>query len=287
MLWLACLCVIVGALAQGNQGGERVLPPIVLPESPPPGVFERCDVAELCLPYSKRIQYSYDFLCCEDGNGWVAAHILNPLAAYMFFGDYVTAWFIAFVFEAFEVQVLLSFGGFVVFETNDLELESWAGSVIGDAFIQGGLGVFLAYLLVRVTNFQPMFSNWSRMPGWLRLKYFIMWAAYACSFITLRSFGPTFNWGLAIALALQSAMLLFIFPNITASKADLRYVWFKDQSLSARNRTFIIWWLIDLFIGFQSIGFQYLPNDWFQTWLASVVVGLCLLMLAKRWPKRQ
>lgn len=273
---LLCFLVLFATTALA----QRTLPPIELPSGPTPGVRERCDLFESCVPFSSRISFSADFLCCEDGSGWTVAHILNPAIVFLYFGNFVTAWFIAFLFEVFEVLVLMAFGDFIVFQTDDLQIESWAGSVVGDAFVQGGIGVFLAWLLVSVTSFRPMFANWARMPGLLRAKYLFMWFAQSCSFILLRFYNERLNWGLLLTLGINTLLLAVVYPLITSSDSDVRYVWRTRDSTASRDRGFRLFIVVLWLVGAQSVGFQYLANDWFQSWVGATLAIVFLLVFS-------
>lgn len=275
--------------------------------SPAPGTKERCNKLQVCLPYSSRIQYSFDFLCCEDGYGWPAAHVLNPLGLSIFFGNFWFAWFGAFVFEAFEVGTLALFGDFVVFETAQLELETWAGSVIGDALIQGAIGATLGLLLRWLWGISGPFQSWDLFSFWQRIKWLALWFAYALSFITLSYAGDagngnTLNYGLFVALAIHTVLLLVVYPLTTRSARDERTVWqqyatylvtYKQETPDKRlvcltgtahislgpvpfwrrYALFASWWVVNVAIGLQSTGYwKWQPNDWYQVWLVAAII---------------
>lgn len=288
--------------------------PIVPAPSPAPGVFASCNRTESCLPYSDRFQYSLDFLCCEQGNGWPAAHILNPLGVGIFFGSFATTLAVAFWFEAFEIGVLTFFTSFIIFDTTEIELETWAGSVLGDALVQGSIGAGLGALMLCAFRMPGMFDRWRLMSGWLRLKYALLWLAYGSTFIA-----PTFvsddgerNYGLAIAIGVQLLYLGVLLPLLTNSKTDRSVVWVRERvtrvpdrtttpwrlvesrryslvSLGERWRFFICWWLVNLTIASQAFGvLHWAPNQWYQTWTAAAFVALLLLVpIGVRWSRRR
>jgi len=279
--------------------------PIPEAPKPAPGTLERCDPFAECLPYSSRFQYSLDFLCCETGSGWVAAHVLNPLGVSFFFGSFATALAVAFWFEAFEIGVLTLFTSFIIFDTRELELETWAGSVLGDALIQGGLGALLGYLLRWAWDVPGPFEAWSLMGGWLRAKYIGLWLLYAASFILLTFVGENGeHWGMFGALGIQALLLFVVFPFSTRSRTDNAIVWqrrsYKYKTIktksglvrvtaSAKTRpvperdrwcVWTTWFLINAALCSQTTGLYYwAPSDYYQVWTAVAVAVLALVSI--------
>ncbi len=298
LLALATQCTVLEALDAHS--------PIDEPLSPTPGTRERCNKLEVCLPYKDRIQYSYDFLCCEDNYGWPAAHVLNPLGASIFFGNFWYAWLAAFLFEAFEIGTLTHFESFVIFETAQLELETWTGSVWGDAFVQGAIGSLIGLLLRWLYAVSGPYQAWLHLTVWQRLKWLGLWFLYALSFVSLSYAGDagngnTLNYGLFIALGIQTVLLLAVYPLLTRSESDTRNVWQLYKEVAYVDRCgqkavsyvsvgpvpfwrryalFATWWVINIAIGLQSTGFwKWQPNDWYQVWFVSAIV-LALLAAA-------
>jgi len=299
---LALSALVALALSQNVDGP---IEPVVRPA---PGVTERCNVLESCLPYSDRLQYSLDFFCCETGSGWVAAHILNPMGVSVFFGSFATALAVAFWFEAFEIFTLAFFGNFIVFETTELGLETWAGSILGDALIQGGLGALLGYLLRTAFRVPGPFEAWSIMNAWLRFKYIGLWLLYSLSFIVLSYVGENGeHWGLFVALGIHALLLFGIFPFTTRSALDEAVVWqirIRDYKYkrtekrhyrvaerlrmehvpeSRRWSLFGAWFAINAALASQTTGLYFwAPSDYYQVWTATAV-AILLLCLAIGW----
>jgi len=282
---------------------------IIPAPSPAPGVLERCDPFEACLPYMDRFQYSLDFLCCETGSGWVAAHSMNPLGVSVFFGSFMTALAVAFWFEAFEVGVLTLFTSFIIFETRELELETWAGSILGDALIQGSIGAFLGYLLRTVFDVPGPLEAWPLMNGWMRFKYVGLWLVYSASFIPLTFVGENGeHWGLFAAVGIHALLLFVVFPLATRSRTDNLVVWqrrsFTYKTLrknggvvrtidrartrpvpeADRRRMFAAWFAINAALASQTTGlYSWAPSDYYQVWSATLasVLGLLLVRILR------
>lgn len=302
MIWVLALLVAV-SLAQEN--GEIQPAP-----SPAPGVLERCDVFESCLPYSSRFQYSLDFFCCETGSGWVAAHSLNPLGVAFFFGSFSTALAVAFWFEAFEVGVLTLFTSFIIFETRELELETWAGSILGDALIQGGLGAFLGTLLLWAYDITGPLRSWAFMNNWLRVKYLALWIFYASSFIPLTFVGENGeHWGLFIAIGIHAVYLFGILPFSTRSRSDNLLVWqrrkyeyktvkfrsgvsrqkipTRSSYVPERDRWMLFgtWFVINVLLASQTTGLYFwAASDYYSVWSATAlsIIGLLIIGAIRR-----
>lgn len=306
MLFLA----LIFSSALRSVHAQPVNGPIPPAPSPAPGLVERCDPLVDCLPYSKRFQYSLDFLCCETGAGWVAAHVANPLGVSFFFGSFAAGLAIAFWFEAIEITFLTAFTGFVIFETRELDLETWAGSIIGDALIQGGIGAFLGYLLRTAFNVPGPFESWPLMNSWLRFKYAGLWILYSCSFILVQFVGENGeHWGLFGAIGFHAVFLFVILPFSTRSRLDEAVVWqnrvrkykyvrgpyrvaeklrVEHVPESRRWSLYSAWFFINAALASQTTGlYYYLPSDYYQVWIAaSLSILVLVLVIALRNQKK-
>jgi len=295
--------LLVLAVASQPDAADR---PFVRPPRPAPGQVEPCNVLESCLPYSRREQFSLGFLCCEQTSGWVAAHILNPLGVGIFFDSFSIALAVAFWFEAFEISALTFLGTFVFFESREIDLETFSGAVIGDAFIQGTIGALLGFLLRWAFEIEGPLRKWSRMTGWLRFKYLVFWLLYSLSFLLLGYGSDGFSFGLLIALGVHAVLLLLLFPLATQSRADEDIVWRVTtlQGRKTRKETrngpavdfirlqrtyvprsrrwafFVAWFLVNATIALQAVGpGLYLANYWYQTWVGSAIAILALVVV--------
>ena len=132
---------------------------------------------ETCANYTLRDQTSWDFVLCEGNKGWPSAHVTLPFITTLLLGNPLLAFLIQGTFEIFEAIVLLLFKDFIIFDTLDVERETLLGSVGGDWFINGGLGVLAAYFFMDAFDF-PSFMPPSIAP----LEYLrnIDWAQSLC-----------------------------------------------------------------------------------------------------------
>lgn len=274
-----------------------------------PGIVTRCNRQESCLPYSSREQTSFDFFCCEDGTGWVAAHSTNPLGTGFFFGSAFVAFITAALFEVFEIFLLTVFGSFVIFETNDLERETLAGAFFGDVLLQGSLGAIIYIFMRGAFNVPGPLESWFYMNTWLRIKYLLLWAAYSSTFMIVTRVGPEGqHYGLFIAVCLHAIFLFGILPFSTRSDSDERVVW-QRRSYQYKNvvrnggvvrvqtgyrmshvpeslrwKFYAMWFFVSVLLSSQTTGLYYwAANEYYQVWTAT---GVVLLILAVIWLNR-
>lgn len=119
-------------------------------------------IVDVCPYYGLREQYGWDFVVCEAIMGWSAIHVTTPFWVYLFFGDFLSAWILAGLAECFEAAMILLFGGYIVFGTSELLLETHTGSLVGDWLINGTLGVLAAFLLADALRLPPLLPTFER-----------------------------------------------------------------------------------------------------------------------------
>lgn len=139
----------------------------------------------VCPDYGAREQLGWDFLVCEVNKGWPAVHVTLPLVVYLFLGDLLAAWTLAGVGELLEISAVLLAGSFVLFSTEEVELETLAGSLVGDWLLNGTLGVLLGWALARVLRVPPLLPAW---PHPERRRPNAWWRAWAWSLLLLTGF---------------------------------------------------------------------------------------------------
>lgn len=227
-----------------------------------PGLLSRCDLSSACIPYASRDQTSFDFLCCED-RAWVAAHVMNPLAVGMFFG-WKAAIIAAFWFEVYEITVLLFFDSFIISTTTDLDRETLAGSVLGDAFCNGTLGAILSYQICELARFVPPFQRWSNMKdNWHRAKYVLLFVLFELCFecAGLASFAEP---AILFSVFAFFLYLVLVYSPLTNFAADVRLVWRGESGVAARNTVFLLYVIVAAILYSQNAGLKYFANDWYQ-----------------------
>lgn len=248
-----------------------------------PGVFTRCDKHVSCFPYSDRDQASLDFLCCEDA-GWVGAHVINPMAIALFFG-WKAAIIFAFWFEVLEALLLIFFKNFIFTTTAETDLETLAGSVVGDAFINGSLGAAIGYLICEYTGHVPPFQRWLNMvDNWHRFKYVMLFLLFELCFALL----SLSNWAAPLVFVAVIAVgidLFAIYVPLTNYPADVKFVWRGERGVYARNLAFSMYVLIAIFIYLNNCGIEYGANDWYQVWFACLIVIFGLKLLIQTRPR--
>lgn len=254
--------------------------------------------ATVCPNYAAREQASWDFLVCEANKGWSAAHVTLPFWTILFWGDFLFAWTTTAFFEGFEVFVLALFGNYIIFETADAELETLAGSLLGDWLLNGTLGVLAGWLLARVLRAPSLIPRGPHPRGpapahwcawWAGV---VLWAAFVganvaitwvvpgdCIAVDAASCQPV---GLLLATGLHAALALLV-CTVHRSRA----VW-RGYPPAARA------WLLALAIAFEVWVHVQNAQPWMplwagplggfvQVWLAALVwiVPLAGMLLAR------
>lgn len=266
---------------QQQQQAQRPKMANVYPLFEAPGMWTRCDAAAVCIPYETRAQFSFDFLCCEDVN-WVWAHVINPAFIYLMFGNFYFAWLVAFLYEVAECIILIIYRGYPFGQSTDADLETVSGLLYGDAFVNALIGIIIAKQICTLTGFVSPFSRWMFMrDNWIRFKYLALLALVECSFIfitfgALKSDATTLLSALIIGLT-----LLVVFRLTTNFPEDVVYVWLGKAGVVARDRTFLMYWIVCVLLALQNCGIQYMANDWYQVWFMSSFIILALLLANK------
>ena len=280
---LLAALLVLGVAAQLECRDPQ--PAVVKPEP-----FVRCDKAASCVYCSRNHWSLVDFTCCEDGNGWVSAHMYAPFIFYVFFQSPVWTMFAFTGFEAFEVLALLATGQFVIFQTTEIDLESWSGSMFGDVS-QGFVGLWMAVMLTYVFDFPLLVSTrWhARKYGKVgrRARYVITWGLHALSSIALTwtNETDTLRYGLYTNMGVNALTFWLLYPFWLYSEREDRMIWMSPADGTSypkrrRNAFFALCGLIILLVQLSNAGWHYLPSDWYQVWLTEAVIGTALTVWA-------
>lgn len=231
----------------------------------PFALAERCNKEEICKPYTMRQHHSLDFLCCEDESGWVAAHVTNPLALYMYTGNLLFSAFSVLFFELVE-----ALGQLLHIKTGN---ETVSGSLLGDVF-HGFLGILIGFLLRTILESPKGLWPTLKAPWQLTVKYLVLGKLHWVSYLLFMWNTETCNYGLIVATILQFIWILVVLPIFTQlGDADEIWVW-RGYPKDRRMLLFVSWIIIVLAIHFQATGFHYLDNDWYQVWVSVAAILL-------------
>jgi hypothetical protein len=256
------------------------------PPSIAPNLLERCNITASC-DFCDRNHLSFDFLCCEDTGGWVSAHFVTPFLFYVYFQNPEWTMLLALGFEPFE-QLAVNLTSLAI---NERDAETLFGSVVGDAFIQGGTGLWVGVLVTYCFDFPLLVSTEYRAKMFnsmgRRRRYIIGWMLHTAAIMTLSFSSGTILYGLYINMALQLLLFWVIFPwatQIYHTVADENLIWRQNNSNSQtfpRNKRVGFFYLVGgiiFCIQISNAGINYLPNNWYQVWLteAIIVTGLTI-----------
>jgi hypothetical protein len=286
---LHVLLFVTGAIAYVTdcRGGR--------PPSIAPNLLERCNVTASC-DYCDRNHMSFDFLCCEDTTAWIASHSIMPMLFYVYFQNPEWTMLLALGFEPLE-QI---FFNLTAIETNRIDFETLYGSLVGDAFIQGGIGLWIGVLITYCFDFPLLVSTSYRASYYKkkarRRRYIAIWLLHAIS-VLFCNITPTTQGilpGLFINMGVHVLVFWVLFPWVKqfyGTEFDDDLCWRLHPSeptvypKSKRTGFFYSVGLIIVIIQFSNAGFHYLQNDWYQVWLteAILITGLTIaaIVIAK------
>jgi len=248
-----------------------------------PDLTARCDRTVSC-DYCQRNALSWDFLCCEDNFGWVAAHAVTPMLVTLYFQD--IRWTLIYIiwFEPFE-QLYTSM-------MNDgTNLETLFGSEVGDAVLQGGTGLWMGIMLLYIFDLPLLVSTGYRArrheKRWKRFKYFAFAFANIGLIFLVAWHKPdgTANYGLWVNAACQAVIWFVLYPWILYTDKENDLVWNAELESNPypkhlRNWFFYIVGVIIIAIEMSTGGWEYMANDWFQVWCTEAGIVTVLSVVA-------
>ena len=204
---------------------------------------------EQCYDNRIRTEDPRSFLVCE-GPSWSAPHIILPMIVTLFLQHIWVCLLIPGLFEVFEQLMFFFFDGFVFFKSGTFESETIQGSLLGDWFFNGFIGVFLAFSIVAITKVPPLISNGNHVIWW---KYLVILLVFACTNFIGGESTPSNcdildpmscnNIGLIIIAALLPIYLI-LFYFVCSFEIDEKYLW-KGYPKRARVTFFVLWFLLN------------------------------------------
>lgn len=234
------------------------------------GAFSRCDIAESCTA-DRALRLNNSWLCCEDDSGWVAAHILHPMAIALFSGSPSLTVIAYFYFEALEANAITLFRTFVFVPADPANLETLAGSLIGDAQLNGSYGLLLAVAVAQFVGWHGFgYYYWrGSMQSKVAAKYLLLYVLFAASFGFVGLHAGTTNYGAAIATVVQLVLVLVVIPRCIRP-GDVAGV----ELAESYRRLKWLWALALVLIAPTGFEWRYFANMWYQAWLPTVVLIL-------------
>jgi len=285
MLLILILCILVARAYVTDCRGGR-------PASIAPNLLERCNVTASC-DYCDRNHLSFDFLCCEDTSAWIGSHSVMPMIFYLYFQNAEWTMLLALGFEPIEQ----AFFNISSNEVNRNDVETLFGSLVGDALIQGGVGLWIGVLVTYCFDF-PLLVSTSVRASQLKKKgrrrrYIATWGLHALS-ILFFNITPTTNGpmaGLFVNMGIHVLVFWVLFPWVKpfyGTESDEMLVWQlhpKDPASttypkSKRIGFFYLVGLIIVLIQLANSGIHVLQNDWYQVWLVEAIIITALTIAA-------
>lgn len=269
----------------------------------------------VCLNIVQRQPYGFDFLACEGFHGWSATHVIAPFMVMMFLGDFPLAWIACGLVEIAEALRPSVFGSGTLSGNAANEFETLAGAILGDWAMNDLLGVFCAFVLLRLFALPGLLSGiyscgrtaaMHRAPkATFRTAYW--WKQHMIALIFLGAnvlpawvvpstcnptlVGDCINAGLMLSIYLQVTLTILCAVWFMQTSDDKRYLW-KPARVAGKKLAILfgVWATFTLVVGIQNAQ-PYMPL-WFvplfaefaQVWLAAsiVLVGILFIFLLTR-----
>jgi hypothetical protein len=220
-----------------------------------------------------------------------------PMLFYIYFQNAEWTALLALGFEPFE-QFSFNLTGISV---DKKDAETLFGSVVGDALLQGGTGLWLGVLVTYCFDF-PILVSTSARANLLgrkgrRRRYILTWMIHATTILSLHFTNKTSSvlFGLYVNMGIHAIVFWILFPwvhQIYGTETDDFLVWSshpKEPRVYPRSKRigfFYLVGLIILLIQLSNSGIKYLQNDWYQVWLteAIIITGLTIaaVVIAKQ-----
>lgn len=248
-----------------------------------------------CIPYESRDQFSLDFWLCEQGNGWPYIHFANAVMTVLFFPDFFVAGFVIMFAELLEwtsyilIGIPLGFGF-----PGKFDLETIAGSYVGDLLAQGGMGMIAGFLiffawkapplspLIRFKNVfkrnvplypQPIVHDAPRWARFFSIVYFIIIHISATLAFLV---GGGLNYGILIH-AFVLLILLVLYWIITTKTAWAIYFWSANFPPNKVLAYMVSIWMPLMIVAIHNIGALYIGNNqWTQSWVVQAIIIVIL-----------
>lgn len=243
------------------------------------------DLQGTACDWALRDHLSLDFLTCEPGK-WIGPHATNPMLFYLAFNDVTAAFAVTLAFEAFEVTVKSFVGDFTLLFVDPGDMETLAASLVGDAVIQGGLGITIGYC-VRAVFLLPTLASSAeraRAGGTLakrrRATYLVAYAALTTSYLLCgrQVEGGGLRYGLLVQTGILCVGVLVAYGVWFQTPDDVQLIWVRRDG--TRLESWRMWgalWTIVAFILVAHL--PHVPGDaaqplfttseWYMQWILS------------------
>ena len=234
------------------------------------GAFSRCDIETSCTE-SRFYNLDNSWLCCEDGSGWTAAHIMHPLAIRLLSGSTSVTVIAYFYFEAIEANFVTMLKTFVFVPADPTQTETLSGAIVGDAQLNGTLGLLLAIAFAEFVGWMGFGYYWERgqMENKVAAKYLLCYVVFAATFALGGLHAGEWNYGFMIATVIQLALVLVVFPKCIGRNDVAGF----NLAESYRKIKWL-WALAIVAILPTGFGWRYFANTWYQSWLPTYVLIL-------------
>jgi len=260
-----------------------------------PDLLTRCDRAASCQ-ICNRNHLSFDWLCCEDSQGYVVEHIVTPFLIQLYFRSPTVTIGVIFFFEVLE-NIWASF-----FLDSYLNFETVMGSIFADV-LQGLTGFMLAALLTYAFNLPrliPKIETAKELKKTaLRFGLIILALIHILASFIVRVSWPSsslgaWHWAIVINMGVQALFWFLLYPFIIYGRRTSWLIWGKgsNRPFPIQRRRIFCFIVGAGLIGIEltNIGWHFMANDFFQAWVIvlpllviGVVVALVMAFRERDW----
>ena len=209
---------------------------------------------------------------------WAVPHILNVFWIGIITRDPFFAFFIAGLNEALETLFQMIFGSFVLYVNANYTSENFAGSLVDDFLIQGGIGVLLSLIYIWIYSSPRMlrFRDLSKCQNFGKFVYyffFVLLLIVPGSILFKAVTGTGFAYGI-----LLYPLFFVVFVGLNVLTKVNRLTW-QRYTTGEQAEFWIVALVYTLVMSLQALG-DYLYSSAIQSWLWSLIFLVFLLVRA-------
>lgn len=273
LVFFTVLAITIGTIYKYNT----------IPVGQGTGLYRRCDFTFYNTPPPKgqtgpRSDRDQSWLCVEGVHGWPAVHSIAPMNVQVYTGDFKLSTLSGFVWEAYEI-ILQSFIDKLplVDSSHEDQLESTAGSLIGDATITDMFGVLLGVSINELSGFSGFYSLYPYMrDAKVCAKYTVITIVGVAFSLMSGAHSPNVNYGLMLNALFQCVYILAIVPFLMDANDIAEEYRHQIDFIGSYRRAKFMWVGSILLIAISCLGWRFLSNEFYQAWATTLSLIICL-----------
>jgi hypothetical protein len=239
-----------------------------------------CNKTVFCQ-YDERVGYDTSWICCEDGNGWPATHIMSSMALMLLSNNFWFSMTLTAVWEVVEAFALeVDAAGLMQLAPSpaefNIQLNTSAGQLLGRYITLDLLGILIGVLLINFTGWRGLSRRVTRFRA---AAIYWVWALVTLAVWLLPFlYSGKFYYGFILAVIFELLIIIFIWPWVFRITKDDLDKGEKDPQIEYASLRW--WWfVIVLAVGLTGPGYTFLFNAIYQAWLVAYAFLAILLVL--------